>query len=283
MNIQVAAKSMATLDENVIQNRPLGLSFNRSCTSTVTAGQGSATTTTLTYQTPITTSMVKRSRVEMPTQYGFELTDYMDNTGQFSSRRVAMNFENRTRSVFTSTTRDFRCIGPAVGVFVDKISTNPLFAPQSENQKKLFEVLMTKNLKIGLLKSEDGRVIMNETGSVLLQPDRLGWRCGNCCLKHPEKYNKWQGWMVHEVNQVGILDEYPVVMICADCGNNALSPYNLDNCVDAVITCARHWEDVNKGVIMEVLPICVDCLCSQMTAQKLQDHIDGARLRRYPK
>ncbi|KAJ8684969.1 hypothetical protein QAD02_020762 [Eretmocerus hayati] len=190
--------------------------------------------------------------------------------------------QNYPLNLSFNKTRDLRFIGPAVGVPVGRIPTNPLFAPQTETQKRLLEALITKELKIGLLKANDGRVIMRKSGVVLLQPDRLGWHCGLCILKYPGKYNQWQGWMVHEIHQVGILDEYSVIMICDDCGLNPLSPSNLGGCVDAVITCARNWGDINDGILMEVLPVRVDCLCSQLTAKDLQDRILGTTRPRNP-
>ncbi|KAJ8676994.1 hypothetical protein QAD02_012781 [Eretmocerus hayati] len=197
----------------------------------------------------------------------------MDNIGIINDVQMTRDRFNDSRSLFTAAIRQNRqCSGPAVGVPVGKIPTNPWFAPKSKDQKKLLLGIITGVYRMGVLKSKDGRIIIRKKGFVLLQSDRLGWRCGECNLDHPGKYNEWDGWTGHEVHQVGILDNFTGYfdMICPDCGRNPLRTKHLDNCIDAIVTYARHWKDVNQGVIMEVVPLRVDCLCSRLTAGNLQ-------------
>ncbi|KAJ8686302.1 hypothetical protein QAD02_022096 [Eretmocerus hayati] len=49
-------------------------------------------------------------------------------------------------------------------------------------------------MRVCLLETKDGQVIMRWRVFVLLQPDKLGWRCGICVLDYPSKYNQWDGW-----------------------------------------------------------------------------------------
>ncbi|KAJ8672686.1 hypothetical protein QAD02_003946 [Eretmocerus hayati] len=57
-------------------------------------------------------------------------------------------------------------------------------------------------------------------------------------------------------------------MICADWGCNPLSTKGLDDCLNAIITCARHWTDINGGVTMEVIPVRAGCLYSPAFSSK---------------
>ncbi|KAJ8686185.1 hypothetical protein QAD02_021979 [Eretmocerus hayati] len=236
------------------QHEPLDLTAHQTDSIVkTTARMGPARTATSTYTGPISATGLKRR--------------YDDVSNEPSG-------DQQVRSLFTSTViRERRCFGPALGVPVGKIPTNPWVAPQTEAQRRLLEAILTGTLKIGLLKANDGRIIMRRKGFIWLQPDNSGWRCGACNLTYPKKYNNWLGWIGHEIHQVGILDEFArkgFIIICPDCGRNPVSPMNFDDCIDAVLTCARHWDDINSNVIMEVIPVRSDCLCNRPPARMPQ-------------
>ncbi|KAJ8678476.1 hypothetical protein QAD02_014263 [Eretmocerus hayati] len=240
---------------------------------TATAPMEFGAKTTSTYTRPLTATGIKRRYDTMSgpaVATATEATTY--NT--INGRQLYSSEESGTRSLFAaSLIRREQCVGPALGVPVGKIPVNPLMAPENELQGKLFEAIMTGKYKIGLLKTTDGKIIMRKKGAVVLQPDRQGWRCGACVLKFPKKYNNWKGWVVHEVHQVGVSDEFlgNFLMLCVDCGRCPLRTENLDDCPDAITVCARHWGDIDNGIIMEVIPIRVDCRCSQQSAGNLQN------------
>ncbi|KAJ8677702.1 hypothetical protein QAD02_013489 [Eretmocerus hayati] len=254
-----------------------GLNLAAQETITSTARNGFNDNTTIVYDKPIVSTGIKRPRNSTPKNIPSHTSKNMIRfAGQIIDGEVLRQqqiYPGDSRSLLRSNIQqERRCIGPALGVPVGKIPTNPWCAPQNEEQRQLFAAILSGKMKVGLLKATDGRVIMRRRGFVLLQPDKLGWRCGMCLLDHPRKYNQWDSWTGHGVHQVDILDEFSngFIMICPDCDRNPNSPKLLDDCIEAIITCIRHWEDVGKGVIMEVLPPRQDCLCNRMPAKNLQ-------------
>ncbi|KAJ8669547.1 hypothetical protein QAD02_000806 [Eretmocerus hayati] len=257
---------------NQADSMPVDLSLNQGGASfTTTAKMGTETITTNSYNRPVISGVKRAFKSATNPIFVNKFAEFDQLRNSTEEQHIWIN--QNPRSLFTATTRNKKCVGPAIGVPVGKIPTNPWVAPQNEEQRKLLSALLTNKLKVGLLKAKDGRVIMRRKGLIVLQPDRLGWRCGACILRYPEKYNAWAGWIGHEIHQVGILDEFQnngFTMICPDCGRNPASPTVLDDCTDSILTCICHWEDVSNGIIMESIPLRVDCLCSWMTAKELK-------------
>ncbi|KAJ8685639.1 hypothetical protein QAD02_021432 [Eretmocerus hayati] len=262
---------------NPVDRQPLDLSFKKLGTSlTSTAGMYANTNLVNIYDKLVSTYDIDRPNRSHDSAMNpspvKEFIEEPNRRGVIDELQIWM--DQGSRSLFTSTIiEERRCVGPALGVRVGKILVNPWVSPQNDDQRKLLADILAGELKVGLLKSRDGRIIMRRKGLVMLQSDRLGCRCGGCVLRFPEKYDAWLGWIGHEIHQVGILDEFQkgFIMICPDCGLNPASPTVLDNCTDAILTCIRHWDDVNKGVIMEAVPLRVDCLCNRMFAKKMQN------------
>ncbi|KAJ8685813.1 hypothetical protein QAD02_021606 [Eretmocerus hayati] len=250
---------------------------------TATANIGINTATTDLHKQPMLTTGIKRSSSSvLDPNRAARINSNIDSIGSINDLQLSRNRLDNPRSLFTAAVRQNRqCAGPALGVPVGKIPTNPWFAPKCMDQRKLLMGIITGEYRMGVLKSKDGRIIKRKKGFVSLQPDRLRWRCGACCLKHPKKYNRWDGWTGHKIHQVGILDCFTGYfnMVCPDCGGNPLRVKHLDNCQDAIITCARHWKDVNQGTIMEVVPLRQVCLCSLPLAGDFQDPKTGTKWR----
>ncbi|KAJ8688652.1 hypothetical protein QAD02_024447 [Eretmocerus hayati] len=173
------------------------------------------------------------------------------------------------------------CMGsPAVGITVGIIPTEPLYVPQDELELKLLLAMTSgRRFQLGSLHDARNRVVMRKRGIVLIQPDRMGWRCLGCRIENKEKYNSWTGWMVHDIHQVGVLDEFGP-MICVDCGRNALFTSNFDDAIEAFIACKRMWRYVNEGKIIEVFPVRVDCLCRHVPPEVLQAVAAAKNLRK---
>ncbi|KAJ8677426.1 hypothetical protein QAD02_013213 [Eretmocerus hayati] len=225
---------------------PWKLSMNQGGAScTITAKINANTNSTNSYNRPITSGIKRSFNPAMNPIFKNKFTEFDQRRNNTEEQHIWIN--QNSRSLFTATTtRNKRCVGPADGVPVGKIPTNPWVAPQNNDQRRFLSAILDGKLKIGLLKARDGR---------------------------PEKYNAWIGWIGHEVLQIGVLDEFQksgFVIICSDCGQNPVSPTVLDDCTDAIITCIRHWDDVSNGTIMKTIPMRVDCFCSWMSAKKLK-------------
>ncbi|KAJ8678576.1 hypothetical protein QAD02_014363 [Eretmocerus hayati] len=109
------------------------------------------------------------------------------------------------------------CLGsPAVGIKVGFIPENPLFAPQDQLEKELFPAWRAeKSYQVGEIRDSRNRLIVKRTGIVMIQPNRLGWRCEYCFLKDNKKYGGWKGWPVHLMCQIGALEDFEI-MRCID-------------------------------------------------------------------
>ncbi|KAJ8677750.1 hypothetical protein QAD02_013537 [Eretmocerus hayati] len=117
--------------------------------------------TTSTYTRPITVTGVKR-RYDTMSSTAVAAATRTNIYNTTSGQQLYCQGSN-TRSLFAaSLVRRGRCVGPALGVPVGKISVNPLMAPQNELQGELFEAIMTGKYKIGLLKTTDGKIIMRK-------------------------------------------------------------------------------------------------------------------------
>ncbi|KAJ8665710.1 hypothetical protein QAD02_007372 [Eretmocerus hayati] len=163
------------------------------------------------------------------------------------------------------------CLGsPAVGIKVGFIPETPLFAPQDQLERELFQALRTgKPYQIGEIRDSRNRLIVKRTGIIMIQPNRLGWRCEYCFLEDNQKYGGWKGWPVHEMCQIGALEDFEI-MRCIDCGRDPLRTSGLDGPADAIVTCKREWGNINKGKIVEMLTAArAGCLCNQISSEML--------------
>ncbi|KAJ8671032.1 hypothetical protein QAD02_002291 [Eretmocerus hayati] len=168
-----------------LQYQSIDLSLTGTDTiTTTTANIGMNTATTDLLKQTISTAGIKRScsSVLDPT-IAARITSNIDSIGSINDLQLSRNQLDNPRSLFTAAVRQNRqCAGPASGVPVGKIPTNPWFAPKCLDQMKLLMSIITGEYRIGVSKSKDGRIIIREKGFGFVQPDRLGWRCGTCCL-----------------------------------------------------------------------------------------------------